>query len=72
MAASTGSAVATTQPAGQIGLFKPDVELVMKVNSLEQQLVRSRDEAKLLRRQVNKTGERVQAEEQKNRVLKGE
>lgn len=71
-AASTVSAVATTQPAGQIGLFKPDVELVMKVNSLEQQLVRSRDEAKLLRRQVNKTGERVQAEEQKNRVLKGE
>jgi len=71
-AASTPSAVATTQPAGQMGLFKPDVELVMKVNSLEQQLVRSRDEAKLLRRQVNKTGERVQAEEQKNRVLKGE
>ena len=45
---------------------------MLKVNSLEQQLVRSRDEAKLLRRQVNKTGERVQAEEQKNRTLKGE
>jgi hypothetical protein len=71
-AASPASAAATTQPADQIGLFKPDVELVMKVNSLEQQLVRSRDEAKLLRHQVNKTGQRVQAEEQKNRALKGE
>jgi hypothetical protein len=71
-AASTAIAAATTQPADQIGLFKPDVELVMKVNSLEQQLVRSRDEAKLLRCQVNKTGQRVQAAEQKNRALKGE
>jgi len=44
---------------------------VMKVNSLEQQLGRSRDEAKLLRRQVNEVGQRVQAEEQKNRALKG-
>ena len=44
----------------------------MKVNSLEQQLGRSRDETKLLRRQVNEAGQRVQAEEQKNRALKGE
>jgi hypothetical protein len=71
-AASTVSAAATTQPADQIGLFKPEVELVMKVNSLEQQLGRSRDETKLLRRQVNEAGQRVQAEEQKNRALKGE
>ena len=71
-AASTVSAAATTQPADQIGLFKPEVELVMKVNSLEQQLGRSRDETKLLRRQVNEAGQRAQAEEQKNRVLKGE
>jgi len=70
-AASAVSAAATTQPASQIGLFKPEVELVMKVNSLEQQLGRSRDEAKLLRRQVNEVGQRVQAEEQKNRALKG-
>ena len=71
-APSTVSAAATTQPADQIGLFKPEVELVMKVNSLEQQLGRSWDETKLLRRQVNEAGQRVQAEEQKNRVLKGE
>jgi hypothetical protein len=44
----------------------------MKVNSLEQQLGRSRDEAKLLRRQVNEVGQRSQAEAQKNRALKGE
>jgi hypothetical protein len=56
----------------QIGLFKPDVDLVMKVNSLEQQQVRSRDEVKLLRRQLNDAEQRVQAEQQKNRALKGE
>jgi len=66
------SAAPTTQPAGQIGLFNPEVELVMKVNSLEQQLGRSRDDVKLLRRQVNDAAQRVQAEEQKNRTLKGE
>jgi hypothetical protein len=66
------SAATTTQPANQIGLFKPDVDLVMKVNSLEQQLGRSRDEAKLLRRQVNDAGQRAQAEQYKNRALKGQ
>jgi hypothetical protein len=66
------SAATTTQPANQIGLFKPDVDLVMKVNSLEQQLGRSRDEAKLLRRQVNEAGQRAQAEQEKNRALKGQ
>ena len=71
-AASTVSAATTAQPGNQIGLFKPEVDLVMKVNSLEQQLGRSRDEAKLLRRQVNEAGQRAQAEEQKNRTLKGE
>jgi hypothetical protein len=70
--ASTAVAATTTQSGNQIGLFQPDVDLLMKVNTLEQQLGRSRDEAKLLRRQVNQAGQRVQAEEQKNRVLKGE
>ena len=46
---------AANQPANQIGLFKPDVDLIMKVNSLEQQLGRSQDEAKLLRRQLNES-----------------
>jgi len=59
------------QPANQIGLFKPDVELIMKVNSLEQQLGRSQDEAKLLRRQLNESDRRLQEEQQRNRSLKG-
>jgi hypothetical protein len=60
-----------TPPANQIGLFKPDVDLVMKVNSLEQQLGRSQDEAKLLRRQLNESDRRLQEEQQRNRSLKG-
>jgi hypothetical protein len=60
-----------TPPANQIGLFKPEVDLVMKVNSLEQQLGRSQDEAKLLRRQLNESDRRLQEEQQRNRSLKG-
>jgi len=64
-------AAAATPPANQIGLFKPEVDLVMKVNSLEQQLGRSQDEAKLLRRQLNESDRRFQEEQQRNRSLKG-
>jgi hypothetical protein len=69
---ATTTPASATKPSSQIGLFKPEADLVMKVNSLEQQLGRSREEAKLLRRQVNEADQRAQAEEQKNRVLKGE
>ena len=64
-------AATATAPANQIGLFKPDVDLIMKVNSLEQQLGRSQDEAKLLRRQLNESDRRLQEEQQRNRSLKG-
>ena len=64
-------AAIATPPANQIGLFKPDVDLIMKVNSLEQQLGRSQDEAKLLRRQLNESDRRLQEEQQRNRSLKG-
>jgi hypothetical protein len=67
----SASAATATRPANQIGLFKPDVDLIMKVNSLEQQLGRSQDEAKLLRRQLNETDRRLQEEQQRNRSLKG-
>ncbi|MGA8491589.1 MAG: hypothetical protein WB711_14275 [Terriglobales bacterium] len=67
----SASAATVTRSANQIGLFKPDVELIMKVNSLEQQLGRSQDEAKLLRRQLNESDRRVQEEQQRNRSLKG-
>ena len=67
----SASAATATRPANQIGLFKPDVELIMKVNSLEQQLGRSQDEAKLLRRQLNESDRRLQEEQLRNRSLKG-
>ena len=64
-------AATATPSANQIGLFKPEVDLVMKVNSLEQQLGRSQDEAKLLRHQLNESDRRLQEEQQRNRSLKG-
>jgi len=67
----TARAATATPRANQIGLFKPEVDLVMKVNSLEQQLGRSQDEAKLLRRQLNESDRRFQEEQQRNRSLKG-
>lgn len=66
------TAASRPRAAGQIGLFKPEVDLIMKVNSLEQQLGHSQEEAKQLRRQLNTADRQVQAEQQKNRALKGE
>ena len=56
----------------QIPLFKPEVDLIVKVNSLEQQLGRSQEQEKQLRRQLNQSELRLQTEQQKNRTLKGE
>ena len=64
-------ATAAPNPGGQIALFKPEVELVTKVNVLEQQLGRSHEMEKHLRHQLNETGRRLQAEQEKNRSLKG-
>lgn len=65
-------ATAVTAAAGtQIGLFKPDVDLVMKVNSLEQQLARAKEIEEELRRQINGSGRKLQSEQDKNRTLKG-
>lgn len=57
--------------ANQMGLFKPEVDLILKVNSLEQQLGRSQEQEKQLRRQLTQSDLRLQAEQQKNRTLKG-
>jgi len=65
-------AAAAPNPGGQIALFKPEVELVTKVNVLEQQLGRSHELEKHLRHQLNETGRRLQAEQERNRSLKGE
>jgi len=65
--------VATVPEAGvQIGLFKPEVDLISKVNSLQQQLSRSKQLENELRRQLNEAGRKLQAEQEKNRNLKGE
>ena len=60
-----------TKVANQMGLFKPEVDLILKVNSLEQQLGRSQEQEKQLRRQLTQADMRLQAEQQKNRTLKG-
>jgi hypothetical protein len=56
----------------QMGLFKPEVDLIVKVNSLEQQLGRSQEQEKQLRRQLDQSELRLQTEQQKNRALKGD
>jgi hypothetical protein len=65
------TAAMPTLPSSQISLFKPEVELVTKVNALEQQLGHSHEMQKQLRRQLNETGRKLQAEQEKNRSLKG-
>jgi hypothetical protein len=55
----------------QIGLFKPDVDLITRVNSLEQLLARSKGRENELVRQLNEAGRKLQAEQDKNRSLKG-
>ena len=69
-------ATAIPTPAGadagaQIGLFKPDVDLITRVNSLEQLLARSKGRENELVRQLNEAGRKLQAEQDKNRSLKG-
>lgn len=66
------NATVTTQPDDQIGLFRPDANLLMRVNAVEQQLARSDDEKKELRRQLNDTLRRLEAEQDRNRRLKSE
>jgi hypothetical protein len=60
-----------SKAANQMGPFKPEVDLILKVNSLEQQLGRSQEQEKQLRRQLTHADLRLQAEQQKNRTLKG-
>jgi hypothetical protein len=65
-----GTAIAV-EPDSQMALFKSDAALIMKVNSLEQQLARSEEQQKELRRQLNEAGRKLEAEQEKNRALKG-
>ena len=56
---------------GQIRLFNADGDLVMKINSQEQQLTTMREQLNLLRRQLAESDRKLRAEQEKNRNLKG-
>ena len=49
-----------------------DVDLVAKINMMQQQLSGSQEREKQLRRQLNEAELRLQKEQQKNRSLKGD
>jgi hypothetical protein len=68
---ATATTTAGADAAAQIGLFKPDVDLITRVNSLEQLLARSKDRENELVRQLNEAGRKLEAEQDKNRSLKG-
>ncbi len=65
------AAAAATQAGDQMRLFTPDADLIIKVNSLEQQLAHSQDDNKQLRRRIADGDRRLEAEQQRNRQLKG-
>jgi hypothetical protein len=56
---------------GQIRLFNPDGDLVMKINSQEQQITSLREQVNLLRRQLGESDRKLRTEQEKNRNLKG-
>ena len=59
------------QAGDQMRLFTPDADLIIKVNSLEQQLAHSQDDNKQLRRRIADGDRRLESEQQRNRQLKG-
>lgn len=68
---SAGASVHVAKtPGTQIGLFKSDVDFIVKINSLEQQLAHSRDVESELRRQLSESGRKVQVELETNRKIK--
>ncbi|HET9281207.1 MAG TPA: hypothetical protein VFR24_04530 [Candidatus Angelobacter sp.] len=56
---------------GQIRLFNADGDLVMKINSQEQQITSFREQVNLLRRQLTESDRKLRAEQERNRNLKG-
>jgi hypothetical protein len=57
------------RPGSQIALFSSDVDLVSRINTLQQQLNTSQERERQLRRQLNDSEVRVQKEREKNRSL---
>jgi hypothetical protein len=62
---------AATDGVNQMGLFAPDADLIMRINSLEQQLSQSQEDNKQLRRRISDGDRRLNTEQAKNRQLKG-
>lgn len=58
-----------SKPLDQMGLFGSDVELINRINVLQQQLSSSQEREKHLRRQLNDSELRLQKEQQKSRML---
>jgi hypothetical protein len=70
--AEPASVPAKSVTSAQIALFNGDGDLVMKLNSQEQQITAMREQMNLLRRQLTESERKVRAEQEKNRSLKGE
>lgn len=71
---TNGGTARTSAPAesvGQMRLFTPDADFIMKLNSLEQQLAHSQEDNKQLRRRIADGDRRFEAEQERNRQLKG-
>lgn len=66
-----GRSTPAKEPVDQMRLFTPDADFVMKLNSLEQQLAQSREDNKQLRRRISDGDRRLEAEQERNRQLKG-
>lgn len=64
-------ASSATDTANQMGLFASDADLIMRINSLEQQLAQSQEEKKQLRRRISDGDRKLDAEQARNRQLKG-
>jgi len=64
-----GRSATGKEPAGQMRLFTPDTDFVMKLNSLEQQLAQSREDNKQLRRRIAVGDRRIEREPGRNRQL---
>jgi hypothetical protein len=65
----TAQVAETPKTAAQIGLFNSEVDLVSRINTLQQQLNTSQERERQLRRQLNDSELRAQKERDKNRSL---
>jgi hypothetical protein len=70
-ATAPADASSATDTANQMGLFASDADLIMRINSLEQQLAQSQEESKQLRRRLSDGDRKLDVEQARNRQLKG-